>query len=66
MKTVMDNFRKSTSEKVPTDMDSSRDAEEVIHHETIPGEQSHKTVQHQKRTLDNSGSTLSTTDDDLN
>jgi hypothetical protein len=68
MKTVMDNFRKSTSEKTPSEMDSTRDAEgnTVIQHETIPGEQSHHVTQNQKRTVENSGSILSTTDDDLN
>lgn len=67
MKTVMDNLRKSTDKTQP-DMDSSRDSENgaAIHHETIPGEKSHHVAQDQKRSLENSGSVLSTTDDDLN
>lgn len=68
MKTVMDHFRKSASEKTPA---SSRETKEtegstVIRHETVPGEQSHHAAQHQKRTVENSGAVLSTTDDDLN
>lgn len=65
MKTGMDNLGKSTSENKPTASRDTKD-DKVIKHETIPGEKSHRVAQDQKRTVENSGSALSTTDDDLN
>jgi hypothetical protein len=64
MKTVTDHFK--TSEKTPAEVDSARDGDSTIHHETVPGERSHHVKQDQKRTVDNSGAAVSTTDDDLN
>jgi hypothetical protein len=69
MKTVITGTTQSSLDKSKQDFDPDlKDKTEgaPIHHETIPGEDTNTAAQRQKRTVDDDGAAISTTDEDLN